>query len=144
MTPEKKQQDLSVDGLHAWSRLYNTVSSRLVFDMHYPDGRSEERPISQRRALMEHADRRVRQAAFEGGNAAWQRVEDVAAAALNAISGTRLSLNRHRGVDHFLDIALFQAGIQRRTLDAMFEAIFSSIELPRRILQMKAQLQQTM
>ena len=92
---------------------------------------------------MEHADRRVRQAAFEGGNAAWQRVEDVAAAALNAISGTRLSLNRHRGVDHFLDIALFQAGIQRRTLDAMFEAIFSSIELPRRILQMKAQLQQT-
>ncbi|MEC8646567.1 MAG: M3 family oligoendopeptidase [Candidatus Latescibacterota bacterium] len=145
MTPEKEvlAADLSVDGLHAWSRLYNTVSSRLVFDMHYPDGRSEERPISQRRALMEHADRRVRQAAFEGGNAAWQRVEDVAAAALNAISGTRLSLNRHRGVDHFLDIALFQAGIQRRTLDAMFEAIFSSIELPRRILQMKAQLQQT-
>lgn len=145
MSPDKEvlSADLSVDGLQAWSRLYNTVSSRLVFDMHYPDGRSEERPISQRRALMEHVDRRVRQAAFEGGNAAWQRVEDVAAAALNAISGTRLSLNQHRGVDHFLDIALFQSGIERRTLDAMFEGIFSSIELPRRILQLKAQLQQT-
>ena len=145
MTPEKEvlAADLGVDGLQAWSRLYNTVSSRLVFDINYPDGRSEERPISQRRALMEHADRRVRQAAFAGGNAAWQRVEDVAAAALNAISGTRLSLNKHRGVDHFLDIALFQSGIERRTLDAMFEAILSSIELPRRIVQLKAQLQQT-
>lgn len=135
--------DLGVDGLHAWGRLYSTVASKLEFEMHYPDGRSEWRPMAQRRALMEHADRRVRKAAFDGGNAAWERVEDVTAAALNAISGTRLTLNRHRGVDHFLDIALFQAGIERRTLDAMFEAIFDSIELPRRALRLKAQLQRT-
>ncbi len=135
--------DLGVDGLHAWGRLYSTVSSKLEFEMHYPDKRSELRPMAQRRALMEHADRRVRKAAFDGGNAAWERIEDVAAAALNAISGTRLTLNRHRGVDHFLDIALFQAGIERRTLDAMFEAIFASIELPRRALRLKAKVQQT-
>ena len=145
MSPDKEvlAADLGVDGLHAWSRLYNAVSGKLEFDMHFPDGHSERRPISQRRALMENSDRKVRQAAFSGGNAAWQGVEDVAAAALNAISGTRLSLNRHRGVDHFLDIALFQSGIERRTLDAMFEAIFASIELPRRMLRLKAKLQQT-
>jgi oligoendopeptidase F len=132
--------DLNVDGIQAWGRLYNTVSAKLQLDMRYPDGRTERLPISQRRSLMEHPDRTVRQAAFEGGNAAWQTIEDVTAAALNAIAGTRLSLNRHRSVDNFLDIALFQAAISRKTLDAMFEAVFSQIEIPRRILRLKAKL----
>ena len=93
--------DLAVDGIQAWGRLYDTISSKLEFDMIYPDGRSQRLPMSQRRSLMDHPDRRVRKAAFEGGNAAWQTMADVAAAALNAIGGTRLTLNRHRGVEHF-------------------------------------------
>ena len=87
---------------------------------------------------MDHPDRRVRKAAFEGGNAAWQTIEDAAAAALNAIAGTRLTLNRHRGVEHFLDIALFQAAISRKSLGAMLEALRADIEIPRRILRLKA------
>jgi oligoendopeptidase F len=130
--------DLGVDGIQAWGRLYDTISSKLEFDMVYPDGKVERLAISQRRSLMDHPDRRIRKAAFDGGNAAWQTVEDMAAAALNAIGGTRLTLNRHRGVDHFLDIALFQASISRKTLDAMFEALFANVELPRRILRAKA------
>jgi oligoendopeptidase F len=89
---------------------------------------------------LEDPDRRVRKAAFEGGNAAWQSIEDTAAAALNAIAGTRLTLNRHRRVDHFLEIALFQSSISRKTLDAMFEALFSKLEVPRKILRLKAKL----
>ena len=131
--------DLSVDGIQAWGRLYGTTSSKLEFDMVYPGGRRERLPMSQRRSLMDHPDRRVRKAAFEGGNAAWQTVEDTAASALNAIAGTRLTLNRHRGIEHFLDIALFQASIGRKTLDAMFQALFANIEIPRRILCLKAQ-----
>ena len=140
MTAEKEilATDLGVDGIQAWGRLYDTVSAKLEFDMVYADGRQQRLPMSQRRSLMEHPDRRVRQAAFEGGNAAWQAVEDTAAAALNAIGGTRLTLNRHRGVDHFLDIALFQAAISRKTLDAMFEALMANLEIPRRILRLKA------
>jgi len=130
--------DLAVDGIQAWGRLYGTISSKLEFQMVYPDGKSQRLPMSQRRSLTDHPDRRIRKAAFEGGNAAWQTVEDVAAAALNAIGGTRLTLNRHRGVEHFLDIALFQASIGRKTLDALFEALFANIELPRRILRAKA------
>lgn len=130
--------DLGIDGLQAWGRLYDTVSAKLEFAMVYPDGTSERLPMSQRRSLLDHPDRRVRQAAFDGGNAAWQTIEDVAAAALNAIAGTRLTLNRHRGVDHFLDIALFQAAITRKTLDAMFEALHANLDIPRRILRLKA------
>jgi oligoendopeptidase F len=130
--------DLGIDGIQAWGRLYDKISSKLEFEMVYPDDRHEQLPMSQRRSLMEHPDRRIRKAAFDGGNAAWQQVEDIAAAALNGIAGTRLTLNRHRGVNHFLDIALFQAAISRKTLDAMLQALFANIELPRRMLRLKA------
>ena len=140
MVPDKEilATDLGVDGIQAWGRLYDTMASKLEFDMVYPDGRRERLPMSQRRSLMDHPDRRVRKAAFEGGNAAWQSIEDAAAAALNAIAGTRLTLNRHRGVEHFLDIALFQAAISRKTLDAMLDALRANIEIPRRVLRLKA------
>ncbi|HEX3036964.1 MAG TPA: hypothetical protein VHT73_17895 [Thermodesulfobacteriota bacterium] len=145
MTVEKEilAADLNVDGINAWGRLYDTISGKLEFNMEYPDGRRERLPMSKRRSLMENPDRRVRKAAFEGGNTAWQSIEDVAAAALNAISGTRLTLNRHRGINHILEVALFQSGITRKTLDALFEAVFAEIELPRRILRLKAQVMGT-
>jgi len=142
MSTEKEflATDLALDGIQAWGRLYDTLSSKLEFDMVFPDGRRKRLPMSQRRSLTEHSDRRVRKAAFDGGNAAWERIQDVAAAALNAIAGTRLTLNRHRGVEHFLEIALFQAAISRKTLDAMFDALFANLEIPRRILRLKAKL----
>ncbi|MGE5218360.1 MAG: M3 family oligoendopeptidase [Chloroflexota bacterium] len=142
MSAEKEAlaTDLGVDGIQAWGRLYDTVSSKLEFEMVFPDGTRKRVPMSQRRSLLDDPDRRARQAAFVGGNFAWQSIEDMAAAALNAIAGTRLTLNRHRGVDHFLDIALFQAAITRKTLDAMFEALFANLDMPRRILQSKATL----
>jgi oligoendopeptidase F len=142
MAPEKEilVTDLGVDGIQAWGRLYDTASSKLEFDMLFPDGNRQRVPVSQRRSLLEDPDRRVRKAAFEGGNAAWQSIEDMAAAALNAIAGTRLTLNRHRRVEHFLEIALFQSSITRKTLDAMFEALFSRLEVPRKILRLKAKL----
>jgi oligoendopeptidase F len=132
--------DLGLDGMQAWGRLYGTVSSKLEFEMTFPDGAQKRLPMSQRRSLLDHPDRRMRKAAFDGGNTAWQTIEDTAAAALNAIAGTRLTLNRHRGVDHFLDIALFQAAITRKTLDAMFEALMANLEIPRRILRLKARV----
>jgi oligoendopeptidase F len=142
MTREKENlaSDLAVDGIQAWGRLYDTISGKLEFDMQFPDGSRERRPMSQRRSLLEHPDRRVRRAAFDGGNTAWKGIEDTAAAALNAISGTRLAVNRHRGVSHFLDVVLFQSGITRKTLDAMFKAVFADLALPRRILRLKAKV----
>ena len=142
MSSEKEvlATELGIDGIQAWGQLYNTISSKLEFDMVFPDGSRKKLPMSQRRSLLDNPDPRVRKAAFDGGNAAWQRIEDRAAGALNAIAGTRLTLNRHRGVNHFLDIALFQAAITRKTLDAMFEALLANLEIPRRILRFKARL----
>ena len=131
--------DLGVDGIGAWGRIYDTVSSKMTFEMGYPDGTKKILPMSQRRSLMEDTDREIRKAAFHGGNAAWEIFEDVAAAAVNAISGTRLTLYRHREIDHFLDVALFDAAVSMETVDAMMEAIREAVELPRSILEFKAE-----
>ena len=135
---EELAEDLGVDGIEAWGRLYGTLSGKLEFDMEYPDGRKETVPMSRRRSLMEHPDRNIRRAAFEKGNEAWARLEDAACAALNSIAGTRLTLYRYRGIGDFLEPALFQAAITPKTLEAMMEAIRSEIELPRSILRTKA------
>jgi len=135
MAPELEAltADLGIDGVSAWGRLYNCVTAKLDFEMEYPDGRKERVPMSQRRSLMEEADRGIREAAFRGGNIEWARIEDVMASTMNHIAGTRLLLNRRRKVDHFLDVALFQSKISQKTLAALFEAIHAGIELPRKI-----------
>ena len=142
MSPDKEilATDLSVDGISAWGRMYDAISGKLAFDMEFPDGRKERLPISQRRTFLEDADRRVRRAAFLGGNAAWQTMENVASAALNAISGTRLTLYRHRKINHFLEVALFQSGLSKKTLDAMFQAIYDNLDVPKRFLRLKAKI----
>ena len=131
--------DLGVDGISAWGRLYDTVSSKMTFEMAYPDGTVKTLPMSQRRSLMENPKREVRKAAFSGGNAAWEALVDVAAAAVNAISGTRRTLYRHREIDHFLEVALFDAAVSKETIDAMMEAIRENVEIPRSVLRLKAE-----
>ncbi|HOI42019.1 MAG TPA: M3 family oligoendopeptidase [Elusimicrobiales bacterium] len=135
---EKLAADLSVDGFQSWERLYDKISSKLTFEMRWPDGRVETLPISRWRALMADPDRKVGRAAFEGGNRAWSAIEDPCAAALNALSGTRLALNKRRGIKHFLDQSLFGAGIKRSTLDAMYKAVHRNLEPVRDILRAKA------
>ncbi|HAH31704.1 MAG TPA: hypothetical protein DCL44_05255 [Elusimicrobia bacterium] len=140
MTPaeEKLTADLGVDGFQSWDRLYSKISSKLEFNMSWPDGRKERLPISRWRALMSDSDRKVGRAAFESGNLAWAGIEDTCAAALNAISGTRLTLYRHRGIKHFLDQSLFGAGIKQETLDAMYAAVHKNIDSVREIMRVKA------
>jgi len=130
--------ELGTDGIMGWGRLYDTLSGKLTFEMLYPDGRVETTPVSQCRSLMADSDRRIRQAAFAGGNRAWESVSDIAARALNHIAGVRHTLNARRGVRHFLDVALHQAAISQKTLDAMFEALADRIEIPRRGVRLKA------
>lgn len=135
---EKLAADLAVDGIGAWDRLYDNITGRLEFEMHWPEGKVESLPISRWRSLMGDPDRSIGRAAFEGGNRAWARIEVPCAAALNAIGGWRLTLNKRRGWDQILDVAVFQAGISRQTLDAMYEAIHATIDIPREYYRIKA------
>ncbi len=140
---ESLAADLNVNGLHAWGRLYDTLTGKMEFPMTFPDGHTETVPMSRRRALMSDPDRRLREASFHAGQKPWHDHEVTLAAALNGIAGTRLSLYGRRGIPHFLDTPLFDAGMTRASLEAMLEAIYAHIELPRRALRKAATLQGT-
>jgi oligoendopeptidase F len=140
---ESLAADLNVNGLHAWGRLYDTLTGKMEFPMTFPDGHQETVPMARRRALMSDPDRRLREAAFHDGQKPWHDHEVTLAAALNGIAGTRLSLYGRRGIPHFLDTPLFDAGMTRASLEAMLEAIYAHIELPRRALRKAAALQGT-
>lgn len=137
---EELAADLEVTGLAAWSRLYGRVSGALEFDLEVPGEAARRVPASLARSLLGDARPEVRRAALAGANAAWATNADVLAASLNAIAGTRLALYRRRGIGDFLDPALFDAGITRRTLDAMMDAVVARREVARRYLRRKAAL----
>jgi oligoendopeptidase F len=119
---------LSIDGIHGWGRLYDTLSGEMEFDLHLPDGTVERTPMARRRSLMANGDRRIRKAAFEDGQKPWNAHAESLAASLNAIAGTRLKLCERRGGRHFLDDPLLDAGLSRKALDAMFSATLASAD----------------
>ncbi|MEQ8821220.1 MAG: M3 family oligoendopeptidase [Sumerlaeia bacterium] len=132
--------DLSVDGFGAWGRLYNNIAGTLEFEMRWPDSRVEMVPMAQKRSLMEDSDPAVRKAALVGSNLAWEKVETPVAACLNGIAGTRLTLNRYRGVEHFLDVAAFQSAVDKETIETMFATIADNRPMIHDYLRKKAKL----
>jgi oligoendopeptidase F len=64
---ESLAADLNVNGLHAWGRLYDTLTGKMEFEMTFPDGHKEVVPMSRRRALMSEPDRKT----ARGGLSRW-------------------------------------------------------------------------
>ena len=142
MDPELESlaADLSVDGMSAWGRLYNDLAGNLEFDMLWPDGRMGKVPMAQRVSMMSDPDPRVRKAVLAGSNRAWEKVESVASACLNGISGARLTLNRYRGVKNVLDMAMFDAGVKETTIETMWHVVEGNREILWKYLRKKAQI----
>ena len=132
--------DLGVTGMSAWGRLYERLTGNLEFELAVSGQPTRRVPFAWKRSLTESPDPEIRRAALRGSNAAIERQHDVFATALNAIAGTRHLLYRRRGISDFLDVALFDSAITRKTLDAMLEAIAEAREIPRRYLRLKAGL----
>ncbi len=142
MAPELEvlSADLGVDGIGAWGRLYNNVAGRLEFDLPQADGTTKKVPFAQKNTLLNDPDPSVRKAVLENSNAAWESVGDVAAACLNGIGGVRHTLNKYRGVDRFLDVAMFQSGVKQATIDQMWSVVTEHRALAQRYLRIKARL----
>jgi pepF/M3 family oligoendopeptidase len=128
---------LRVSAGTAWGKLHGNVTSQLSVPIEL-EGRAQELPMSVVRNLAYDADRETRRRAYEVELAGWKRVEVPLAAALNSIKGEVDTLATRRGWDSPLDAALFDANIDRRTLDAMLEAAYASFPDFRRYLRAKA------
>lgn len=135
---ERLAADLGVDGLHAWARLYRQVTSAMSFEI---DG--EQVPLAWLRSELYRPDADRRAKALAGASAALASRSTVLTAALNGISGARLTLDRHRGVSDPLDEALFESAIDRETLDVMMGVVDERAEIARRYLRLKARLFET-
>lgn len=112
--------DLSVDGLHAWGRLYDRLSGELRI-LVMEKGEVVEKSPGQIR--FDSAERSVRQNNFYAADKAWKSVADTCADALNHIAGTRLTLYRRLGLADHLDMPLHRNRMQRATLDAMWSTV---------------------
>ncbi|MBT8492764.1 MAG: M3 family oligoendopeptidase [Deltaproteobacteria bacterium] len=136
---EQLAADLGVDGISAWGRLYDQVSGSLSFELEH-GGNKKTVPVAMTRSLLESPDADLRAAALAGANKAWESASEPLAAALNAISGTRLTLYRRRGIDDFLAPARFDSGIEAKTLETMFEVVRARRSIPHRYYRLKAKV----
>lgn len=120
-----KLEDLAVelnrDGLHAWGQLYDRISGRLKVVVPCEDGGTREVSVGQAKNLLDHADRDMREQAFDGLQNAWGAEASTLAMVLNSIVGTERTLYTRRGGDE-LTMPLQANRVERATIEAMFEA----------------------
>lgn len=125
--------DLGVNGLSAWSRLYFTTMGTLSFCYTDPVEGDKTVPMAQLNSLLSNASRDRRIAAAAGAARTFEQHRQTYASAINAISGTRLTLNKRRGIKEFLVPSLNQSRISRESLDALTQAIEEHVHFGREV-----------
>ncbi len=111
--------ELAVDGLNAWSRLYDRLSGELRIEV-MEKGELVKKSPGQ--VQFDSPERSVRQNNFYAASRAWKTIADTCADALNHICGARLTKYRRLGIDH-LAVPLRLNRMTRPTLDAMWRTI---------------------
>ena len=131
--------ELSLTGSSAWGRLHADVTSQLTTEVELPDG-AHRLPMPAVRGLATDPDPVVRRAAYDAELRAWPTVEVPVAAAMNAIKGEAIALNRRRGWATPVDASLFANSVSRPTFDAMQSAVTAALPDLRRWMRTKAAL----
>jgi oligoendopeptidase F len=129
--------ELRPSGSLAWTKLHGNFTSRLQVQVELA-GETKKMPMSAVRNLAYDPDREVRRRAYEAELAAWKEAEVPIAAALNGVKGETVTLSARRGWADPLDQAVFEANMDRGTLEAMLEAARESFPTFRRYLKAKA------
>jgi oligoendopeptidase F len=129
--------DLAVDGLHAWGRLYERISSSLKVQIQ-EKGQLVTRSPGQ--VQFDSPQRTVRENNFFALDGAWSTIADSCADAINHIAGTRLTTYRHLGLKDHLEAPLRVNRMTRETLDTMWSTISANKQVLLQYLEKKAQL----
>ena len=109
---------LQLSGGNAWAELQQYLTSTLVVPF-----RGEEKNLSQIRNLASDPDASVRQDAYRSELAAYPKIRDSVAYALNSIKLETLSECQLRGYESPLARTLWESHLQKSTLDAMLSAM---------------------
>lgn len=129
--------ELGVDGIHAWGRLYDRVSSELRIPV-MEAGRIVEKSPGQIR--YDSPERTVRENNFRSAEIAWKSIADTCADALNHIAGTRLTIVKRLGLTDHLDVPLAKNRMTRKTLETMWSVVTQRKGVLAKYLAAKARL----
>ncbi|MEM1063426.1 MAG: M3 family metallopeptidase, partial [Planctomycetota bacterium] len=133
---ESLANELAVDGLHAWGRLYDRVSGELQVEVMTADGPAKK---SVGQVTWTGPERTVREQNFYAADRAWASVGQTCADCLNHISGARLTRYGRLGFDH-LEEPLRRNRIGRETLDALLGTVADKTDVLVPYLKRKAEL----
>ena len=126
---------MDMTGGSAWSQLQSYLTSVVKVDY---DGR--QITLTEARNLANSADAAVRKAAYEAELAAYEKIDDALAFALNNIKNQVTMLCAKRGYESPLAMTLEHARMKRETLDAMMEAIEEYLPKFRKYLRKKGEM----
>lgn len=118
--------ELSVNGYHAWARLYDRISGEISVEFE-DGGKVEKLSVGQLQNKFNSPDRSVRQRAFAKFEEAWRSQASLAATALNSQGGFRLSLYKNRDWKSPLHEPLRMNRLQEKTLNAMWKAVATTL-----------------
>lgn len=138
--PKEQEQllsELSVDGLSAWSRLYDRISGELRIEV-MEKGELVRKSVSQ--VMFDMPERNIRQNNFFASTKAWGTLADTCADALNHISGARLTKYKRLPVQDHLDLPLRLNRMTRGTLETMWRTITERKAMLLPYLERKAKL----
>ncbi|MBQ8278496.1 MAG: M3 family oligoendopeptidase [Roseburia sp.] len=126
---------MEVTGGSAWGQLQSYLTSTVKVDYE-----GEQITLTQVRNLANSPDAAVRKAAYEAEIAAYEKIEDALAFALNNIKNQVTMLCEKRGYESPLAMTLMDARMKRETLDAMMEAIKEYLPTFRKYLRKKGEM----
>ena len=131
---------MSNTGSGAWNMLQSKLISTLTCEYADPLDGNKVRTIgiNEARNLAYHQNPDVRKAAYDAELAAYPKVAEPIAAALNSVKGEVNLLSGKRKYESPLDKTLSDSHMTRKTLDAMFAAIDENIHCFRDYLKAKA------
>ena len=130
---EELYAQMDMTGGSAWSNLQNYLSSTVKVDY---DGK--QITLTDVRNLAYDADKKVRKDAYEAEIAAYDKIADSVAYALNNIKLQMNMIAEKRGFESPLAMTLQQSNMKRETLDAMMGAIKAHLPKVRRYFLHKA------
>ncbi|MFN8411043.1 MAG: M3 family oligoendopeptidase [Anaerolineales bacterium] len=134
---ENLASELSLSGGNAFGKLQGTITSQLSVDFEL-DGKVQKMPMPALINLRSHPDESVRRRGYEAENVAWESVKEVLAACLNGVKGEVNTLNRRRGRKDAIHSSIEAARMDRKSLNAMLEAMEGSFPMFRKYFKAKA------
>lgn len=126
---------MDMTGASAWSTLQSYLTSTVKVDY-----AGKQITLTEVRNLAYSPDANVRKAAYDAEIAAYDKIADSLAFALNNIKNQNIMLAAKRGFESPLAMTLEQSRMTRQTLDAMMDAVQEYLPVFRKYLRHKGKL----